>query len=79
MTDQKSTTEKNRMTEKNRTTESLFIVKGSDEFCFLYRQGAPGEVYRALLDCADSGNGGLEADEALEVIEELVVRGLRSL
>ncbi len=67
------------MTEKESTTESLFIVKGSDEFCFLYAERAPGEVYKALLDCADGGTADLGADEALEVIEELVVRGLKRL
>ena len=67
------------MTDQKTANESLFIVKGSEEFCFLYPEEMPGDVYRALLDCADCGNGDLGADEALEVIEELVVRGLKRL
>ncbi len=67
------------MTDQKKATESLFIVKGKDEYCFLYPEKAPGDVYRALLDCADVSNSDLETDEALEVIEELVVRGLRRL
>ena len=67
------------MTDQRTATESLFIVKGRDEFCFLYPKQTPGEVYRALLDCADYGASDLETGEALEVIEELVVRGLRQL
>ena len=67
------------MTDQKAANESLFIVKGSEEFCFLYPEGAPGDLYRALLDCADCGGGNFGADEAFEVIEELVVRGLRRL
>ncbi len=67
------------MTDQKTATESLFIVKGTDEYCFLYPKQAPGDVYQALLDCADHGASDLEPDDALEVIEELVVRGLRRL
>jgi hypothetical protein len=67
------------MTDQRTATESLFIVKGSDEFCFLYPRESPGEVYRALLDCADYGASDLGSGEALEVIEGMVVRGLRRL
>ena len=67
------------MTDQLNATESLFIVKGKNEFCFLYPEKAPGDLYRALLDCADYDSSELQADEALEVIEELVVRGLKRL
>jgi hypothetical protein len=65
------------MTDQEKATESLFLVKGREEYCFLYSEREPGNVYRALLDCADCGTGELGAGEALEVIEALVVRGLR--
>ena len=67
------------MTDQMNATESLFIVKGSDEYCFLYSDKAPGDVYHALLDCADNGICDLGADEALEVIEELLARALLRL
>ena len=67
------------MTDQMSATESLFIVKGSTEYCFLYSELAPGAMYRALLDCADSGETHLNAHEALEVIEELLARALRRL
>ncbi len=67
------------MTEKKVSTESLFIVKGRNEYCFLYPRQAPGQVYRALLDAVDQGESDLDAAEVLEVIESLVVRGLRRL
>ncbi len=67
------------MTDHMNATESLFIVKDSNEYCFLYSEQAPGEMYRALLDCADDGETRLSAHEALEVIEEMLARALRRL
>jgi len=54
-------------------------VKGGDEYCFLYSERAPGDMYRALLDCADGRETQLSAHEALEVIEEMLARALRGL
>lgn len=67
------------MTDHMSATESLFIVKGGNEYCFLYSEQAAGDMYRALLDCADDGETQLSAHEALEVIEELLARALRRL
>jgi len=67
------------MTEKKVSTESLFIVKGRNEYCFLYPRQASGQLYKALLEAADQRRYDLDAAEVLEVIECLVVRGLRRL
>ncbi|HAK97381.1 MAG TPA: hypothetical protein DCM87_20940 [Planctomycetes bacterium] len=67
------------MTDHMSATESLFIVKGGNEYCFLYSERAPGDMYRALLDCADDEDTRLSAHEALEVIEEMLARALRGL
>ena len=67
------------MTDQLSAQESLFIVRDRHEFCFLYPEAQPGELYQALLDCADIGEFGLRETEALEVIEELIIRSLRRL
>ena len=40
------------MTEQKIANESLFIVKDNNEYCFLYSENAPNELYRTLLDNA---------------------------
>ena len=65
------------MTDQMIANESLFIVKGKNEYCFLYSEKKPSDVYLALMDCADHDQSNIETDEALEVIEELVAESLR--
>lgn len=67
------------MTDQKNANESLFIVKDANEYCFLYSDRQPGKVYQALLDCADVDQSDLGTDEALEIIEEMVVNSLRRL
>ena len=67
------------MTEQKTANESLFIVKDKNEYCFLYSNETPGEVYSALLSCADYSQSNLETEDALEVIEGLVAKSLRRL
>ncbi len=67
------------MTEQTIANESLFIVKDDNEYCFLYSEHAPHELYNTLLDNADYKSSGLKTDEVLEIIEKLVVRTLKRL
>ena len=59
--------------------ETLFLVKPEDEFCFLWAENRPRDLFRAMLECADSGRSRLTRDEALEVIEDIVLDRLRRI
>ena len=59
--------------------QTLFLVKPDDEYCFLWPERRPKDLYDAILDCADSPRFGITADEALEVIEDLVLENLRKI
>ena len=67
------------MTDQSSATESVFIVKGNDEYCFLYSDRAPGTMYLALIETAGTDGSSLGTQEALEVIEELLSRALHRL
>lgn len=59
--------------------ETLFLVKPGDEYCFLWPETRPRDLYEAILDCAASPRSQLTGDEALEVIEDLVLDQLRKI
>ena len=59
--------------------ETLFVVKPGDEYCFLWPEDRPKDLYGALLGCADRPGQALTRDDALEVIEDIVLERLRKI
>ena len=59
--------------------ETLFVVKREDEYCFLWPEERPKDLYGALLGCAGRPGYALTREDALEVIEEIVLERLRAI
>jgi len=59
--------------------ETLFVVRPGDEYCFLWPEDRPKDLYGALLTCAGRPGYTLTRDEALEVIEDMVLERLRRI
>ena len=59
--------------------KTAFVVKEEEEFCFLYNDEDPFEIFRALMEQAGNPGSGLTRGEAFEIMEGMIPERLRSI
>ena len=59
--------------------KTAFVVKEEEEFCFLYNDEDPFEIFRALMEQAGNPDSGLTRGEAYEIMEGMIPERLRSI
>ena len=59
--------------------KTAFVVKEEEEFCFLYNDEDPFEIFRALMKQAENPDSGLTRGEAFEIMEGMIPERLKSI
>ena len=59
--------------------KTAFVLKEEQEFCFLYNDEDPFEIFRALMEQAGNPDSGLTRGEAFEIMEGMIPERLRSI
>ena len=59
--------------------KTAFVVKEEEEFCFLYNDEDPFEIFRALMEQAGNPDSGLTRGEAFEIMEGMIPERLKSI
>ncbi len=59
--------------------KTAFVLKEEQEFCFLYNEEDPFEIFRALMEQAGKPDSGLTRGEAYEIMEGMIPERLKSI
>ena len=59
--------------------KTAFVLKEEQEFCFLYNEEDPFDIFRALMEQAGKPDSGLPRGEAYEIMEGMIPERLRSI
>lgn len=61
------------------TRDTVFLVKGNREHCFLFDGDDPLELYRAITRQMSKPEAGISREDAVEVLEGIVPERLRAI